>query len=105
MNVLYVFADHEHEMNCSKWNCMTPAKAINKLEGHSASLIHVNEWVQGGENAQKLSSEADIIVVGSGAAASSAALFAYEKGAKVIMVEKRARPNGTTEKSGGVFWT
>jgi len=48
--------------------------------------------------------EADIIVVGSGAAASSAALFAYEKGAEVIMVEKRARPGGTTEKSGGVFW-
>ena len=63
MNVLYVFADTEHEMNCSKWNCMTPAKAINKLDGHSASLIHVNEWVQGGENAQKLSNEADIIVV------------------------------------------
>ncbi|MCE5329546.1 FAD-dependent oxidoreductase [bacterium] len=48
--------------------------------------------------------EADVVVVGTGAAGSSAALFSYEKGAKVIMVEKRGRYGGTTEKSGGVFW-
>lgn len=48
--------------------------------------------------------EADIVVVGTGAAGSSAALTAYEQGAKVIMVEKRSRYGGTTEKSGGVFW-
>lgn len=48
--------------------------------------------------------ESDIVVVGSGAAGSSAALFSYEKGAKVIIVEKRGRYGGTTEKSGGVFW-
>lgn len=47
---------------------------------------------------------ADIIVVGTGAAGSSAALFSYENGAEVIMVEKRTRYGGTTEKSGGVFW-
>jgi len=48
--------------------------------------------------------EADILVVGSGAAGSSAALNAFEKGASVIMIEKRNRYGGTTEKSGGVFW-
>ncbi len=48
--------------------------------------------------------EADVIVVGTGAAGSSAALFAYEKGAKVVVVEKRGRYGGTTEKSGGAFW-
>lgn len=63
MNVLYVYADGEHEMNCSKWNCLIPAKYINKLEGHTANTIHINDWVKNDENSQKLSSEADIIVV------------------------------------------
>lgn len=63
MNVLYVYADHEHEMNCSKWNCLIPAKYINKLEGHTANTIHVNEWAKNTDEARKLSHEADIIVV------------------------------------------
>jgi len=48
--------------------------------------------------------EADVLVIGSGAAGSSAALSAFDKGARVIMLEKRNRYGGTTEKSGGVFW-
>lgn len=48
--------------------------------------------------------EADIVVVGSGAAASSAALFAGKSGASVIMLEKLPVFGGTTIKSEGVFW-
>lgn len=63
MNVLYVYADFPHELNCSKWNCFKNADAINKLEGHEAHLIHVAEWNKNTENSIKLSTEADIIVV------------------------------------------
>ncbi|HEY5112802.1 MAG TPA: FAD-dependent oxidoreductase [Coriobacteriia bacterium] len=48
--------------------------------------------------------EADIVVVGSGAAAYSAAITARSKGADVIMVEKAASHGGTTMRSGGGFW-
>lgn len=48
--------------------------------------------------------EADVIVVGSGAAAYSAAIAARSKGAEVVMVEKAASYGGTTMRSGGGFW-
>jgi len=48
--------------------------------------------------------EADVVVVGSGAAGSSAALFAREGGASVLMLEKGAQYGGTTGRSGGAFW-
>lgn len=48
--------------------------------------------------------EADVVVVGSGAAASSAALFAHEAGARVLMLEKAARAGGTTARSAGGIW-
>jgi 3-oxosteroid 1-dehydrogenase len=48
--------------------------------------------------------EADVIVVGSGAAGHTAALTAHRDGATVIMVEKAAEVGGTTKKSGGWYW-
>ena len=48
--------------------------------------------------------EADIVVVGSGAAASSAAITAASQGAKTIMLEKSRLHGGTTLRSGGGFW-
>lgn len=50
------------------------------------------------------SQETDILVVGSGAAAFSAAITARQQGAEVIMLEKAAFIGGTTMRSGGGFW-
>ncbi len=48
--------------------------------------------------------ESDVVVVGSGAAACSAAISARSHGAKVVIVEKTALYGGTTLRSGGGFW-
>lgn len=48
--------------------------------------------------------ETDVVVVGSGAAAYSAAITASENGSEVIMLEKASGFGGTTLRSGGGFW-
>jgi 3-oxosteroid 1-dehydrogenase len=48
--------------------------------------------------------EADIIVVGSGAGASTAAIVAHEAGSSVVMLEKAPIPGGTSARSAGVMW-
>jgi len=48
--------------------------------------------------------EKDVAVVGSGAAAYSAAITARSRGAEVIMAEKGTLYGGTTIRSGGGFW-
>jgi len=63
VKVLYVYADTPQEWNCSEWNCIIPAKAINKTGKHTANTIHINDFVKNTEESQKLCADADIIMV------------------------------------------
>ncbi|MDL2234789.1 FAD-dependent oxidoreductase [Christensenellaceae bacterium OttesenSCG-928-L17] len=55
-------------------------------------------------NAYPADDHADVLVVGSGAAAFSGAITARKNGATVIMLEKAETIGGTTARSGGGFW-
>lgn len=48
--------------------------------------------------------EVDVVVVGSGGAAMTAATLAHDGGAEVLIVEKDVKLGGTTGVSGGVMW-
>ena len=48
--------------------------------------------------------ETDVLVVGSGAAGSCAALYARNGGAEVMLIERASYYGGTTQKSQGAYW-
>ncbi|WGS44305.1 FAD-dependent oxidoreductase [Burkholderia sp. JSH-S8] len=48
--------------------------------------------------------DADVVVVGSGAAGAAAALFAHAEGRRVVLIEKAPIFGGTSAKSGGAYW-
>ena len=47
--------------------------------------------------------ETDVVIVGAGGAGLTAAVTAAEKGANVIVIEKRRKPGGTSAMAGGLF--
>lgn len=56
------------------------------------------------EDEARWAAEADVLVVGSGAAGMAAAIAAVNQGSSVIILEKMPFQGGTALKSGGVFW-
>lgn len=53
----------------------------------------------------RLESEYDLVIVGSGAGSITAALVAQALGRKPVILEKQAKVGGSTAISGGVLWT
>jgi glycosyltransferase involved in cell wall biosynthesis len=63
MKLVYIYADYEKEMNCSKWNCFYPASAVNRTGVHQATIIHVDQFIKNTPEVQNICQSADIIIV------------------------------------------
>lgn len=70
----------------------------------AGTAIAGSSAVLGGCSARSWNHEADIVVVGSGAAALTAAIAAIDAGRSVILLESAPSPGGTTVKSDGGYW-
>lgn len=63
MNIVYVYADTPAEWNCSEWRCAIPARAINKVAGHSARLVWIDDFSLNRPVAREACAAANLIVV------------------------------------------
>ncbi|MCX7056303.1 MAG: FAD-dependent oxidoreductase [Proteobacteria bacterium] len=77
------------------------------IVGAGAATMTLGAVTLGTSKAQaagKWDHESDIVVVGTGAGASTAALIAHDNGDTVTVLEKAPIPGGTSAKSAGVLW-
>lgn len=63
MNIAYIYGDNTHEWNSSEWRCAAPARAINSLGVHSATLVSKRLFARRDPIAVAACDAADIIVV------------------------------------------
>ena len=83
---------------------ITRRQALVAAAGMTLSLGAVTLRTASAESSFKWDRETDILVVGSGAAASAAAITADQNSDHVLVVEKAPFPGGTSVKSAGVLW-
>jgi hypothetical protein len=57
-----VYADEAHELNCSTHEIINPANAINKTGVHSATCIHLRDFISNTPEIQKICMESDAII-------------------------------------------
>lgn len=90
--------------NISRRNFLATASAT--AGAMSGAAITASPLALGAEKSthHDWDSETDVLVVGTGAAGSCAALFAHRAGASVTIIEKAAFYGGTTLKSQGAYW-
>lgn len=67
-------------------------------------ILFENSEMKTAQKREPFSKAADVLVVGTGAAAFAAAVTARQYGASVIMLEKGNYIGGTTSRSGGGYW-
>lgn len=96
-----------------KWKCSVcgyihegnaPPESCPICGATKDKFVEIDTTSSSDQQEQQESDCADVLVVGSGAAAFSAAISARQLGLTVIMLEKADEIGGTTARSGGGFW-
>jgi len=62
MKILYCYADTPETFNSDNWRCYIPTRAINRLPGHTARLIALDDLAQWTDKAKEMTAWAEVIV-------------------------------------------
>lgn len=63
MRCVFIYADPPSSANCSLYNAIFPAEAINKLKGHQADCIYIDDFIRNEPWVQDICLNSDIIIV------------------------------------------